>query len=229
MHITILTLFPQMFAGPFDHSIIARAEKKGLIDIHYIDIRSHATDSHKSVDDHPYGGGTGMILKVDVVDRALTEAKTRYPKAQTKSILFDPGGTPYGQSMAKTLSNVDHLILVCGHYEGVDARARTLVDEEVSIGDYVLTGGEIPAMVVVDSVVRLLPGVLRDSTSSVSESFSDSPTLLEYPQYTKPQSYKKMTVPDILLSGNHANIEEWRQNQAIERTKKRRPDLLTDS
>lgn len=226
MHISILTLFPEMFVGPFEHSIIARAQKKGLIDIHYINIRDYATDPHKSVDDHPYGGGVGMILKVDVVDRAIMDAKSRYPDTSCWSVLLDPAGHPFTQTKSKTLSRVEHLLLLCGHYEGVDERIRSLVDEEISIGDYILTGGEIPAMVITDSVARLVKGVLRDESAPMTESFSDNPQLLEYPQYTKPHTYKGVAVPEILLSGDHAKIASWRATQATIRTKKRRPDLL---
>lgn len=212
MKISILTLFPDMFRGPFDHSIIKRAADQNLITLEYVNIRDFAGDKYKSVDGHPYGGGVGMILRVDVVDRALKSIGKGY------SVLLDAGGSAYAQKNARDFSTKDHLILICGHYEGVDDRIRKLVDEELSIGDYVLTGGEIPAMVVVDSVVRLLPGVLK-TDATIHESFTDN--LVEYPQYTEPREYKGMKVPDILLSGNHQKISSWRDTQAEKRTKAR--------
>ncbi len=226
MKIFILTLFPEMFRGPFDQSIIARARQKGVVTIETINIRDFATDKYRSVDDHPYGGGAGMILRVDVVARALKSLKFP-PKSQTKTILLDPAGTAYTQAKARELSQWENLILVCGHYEGIDERIRTLVDEEISIGDYVLTGGELPAMVVVDSLVRLLPGTLTKSEATTNESFSKGNGLLEYPQYTRPEAYQKLRVPKILLSGNHQQINLWRQAQSKLRTQKRRPELLS--
>lgn len=226
MKISILTLFPEMFSGPFSSSIVKRAQDKQAVSIEYINIRDAATDTYKSVDDHPYGGGAGMILRVDVVDRAIQSIKSR-PKAgqplAKKVILLDPQGTPYTQKKARELSTFEHLVLVCGHYEGVDERIRTLVDEEISIGDFVLTGGEIPAMVIVDSVVRLIPGVLRNEEATLHESFEQS--LLEYPQYTRPETYKGSSVPLVLVSGNHKAIAVWRQEQSLKRTTLRRPDL----
>lgn len=216
MTISILTLFPDMFAGPFDHSIIKHAQEKGIVTITFINIRDFATDKYKSVDDHPYGGGLGMIMRVDIIDRAIQKQKGRI-------ILLDPRGTTFTQQKARELSALDHLILVCGHYEGVDARVTSLVDETISIGDYVLTGGELPAMVITDSIVRLLPDVLKEEATS-SESFSIHPPsstfhspILEYPQYTRPEEYKGMRVPDVLLSGNHKKIEEWRKNNTTAR------------
>lgn len=220
MKISILTLFPDMFAGPFSHSIVKRAIDQNKISIRLVNIRDFATDSYKTVDGKPYGGGVGMILRVDVVDRAIQKVKS--PKS--KVILLDAGGTPYNQSKAREFSKLDHLILVCGHYEGVDERIRGLVDEEVSIGDYILTGGEIPSMVIVDSVARLLPGVLAKPTATIGESFTTP--ILEYPQYTEPREYLAKRVPDILLSGNHKAIQEWQSRAAHEKTKKIRPDLL---
>ena len=243
MHISILTLFPDMFDGPFDQSIIKRAVDKKLLTISYIKIRDFATDKYKTVDGHPYGGGVGMLLRVDVVDRALhsvlsssgltrgtafsgkADSRLRGNDTKTRIILLDAGGTPYTQRKAKELSSIDHLILICGHYEGVDERIRSLVDEEISIGDYVLTGGEIPAMVVVDSVARLIPGVLTKPEATVHESFTEA--LLEYPQYTEPQTYKGQGVPPVLLSGNHKMIDVWRSDEAIKRTKSRRADLTS--
>lgn len=229
MKIFILTLFPEMFRGPFDQSIIARARQKGIVTINITNIRDFAEDKYHTVDDHPYGGGVGMIMRVDVVDRALQHAKSQIskPNDQTRTILLDPQGIPYTQKKARELSKFDHLILICGHYEGVDERIRTLVDEEISIGDYVLTGGELPAMVVVDSVVRLLPGTLTKSEATLDESFSPPGGILEYPQYTRPEKYKEIRVPEILLSGNHQQINLWRQAQAKLRTQKCRPELLS--
>ncbi len=222
MKITILTLFPDMFAGPFDSSIIKRAKEKGIVDISLVNIRDFATDAYKTVDDHPYGGGVVMILRVDIVDKAIKSVKTS--DVRSKIILLDPQGAPYTQKKARELSTFDHLIFICGHYEGVDERIRSLVDEEISIGDYVLTGGEIPAMVMVDSVVRLLAGTLTKPHATVDESFSQP--LLEYPQYTRPEIYKDMKVPDVLVSGNHKEIEKWKNEQSQNRTRTRRPDLL---
>jgi tRNA (guanine37-N1)-methyltransferase len=225
LHISILTLFPEMFRGPFDLSIIARAVKKNIVSISYINLRDYATDTYKSVDDRPYGGGHGMIMRVDIIDRAIQDVKKHNTTLHTRTILLDPQGTPYRQSKAKELSAVEHLILICGHYESIDERIRTLVDEELSIGDYILTGGEIPAMAVIDSIVRLLPGVLKQSLAVKDESFSGS--LLEYPQYTRPETYKGKKVPAILLSGDHKKILQWKEIQAAKRTKIRRPDMLS--
>lgn len=191
-----------MFDGPFDSSIIKRAKMQGKISIDFINIRDFAIDKHKSVDDHPYGGGPGMILRVDVIDKALKKLKG-------KKVLLDPTGLKYAQSKAREYSKLEHLILVSGHYEGVDARIDELVDEKISIGDYVLTGGEIPAMVIVDSITRLLPGVLKKEEATQSESFTQD-GVLEYPQYTRPKSYKGKKVPDILISGDHKKIAAWR-------------------
>lgn len=237
MKFSIITLFPDMFSGPFDFSIIKRAQEKKLIDLKIINLRDFATDAYKSVDDRPYGGGAGMILRVDIVDRALQYIKTQNSKPaspagrlndqQTKTILLDPQGTPYKQSKAKNLStNFDHIILLCGHYEGVDERVRTLVDEEISIGDYILTGGEIPAMVLVDSVTRLLDGVLSKKEATLHESFSDK--LLEYPQYTRPDTYNGVHVPDVLRSGDPKKIKEWQKKQTLQKTTCKRPDLLIE-
>lgn len=223
MKLSILTLFPDMFTGPFDQSIVKRAMDKKLIDITTINIRDFAADKYKTVDGHPYGGGVGMILRVDVVDRAIKSVKS-IKSINEKIILLDAGGTPYSQSKAKKLSKIDHLILICGHYEGVDERIRSLIDEEISIGDYILTGGEIPAMVLTDSVVRLIPGVLAKPDATVHESFSEP--LLEYPQYTQPQTYNGVSVPPVLLSGNHKKIDDWRKNESFKRTQKQRPDLI---
>jgi len=227
MFITILTLFPQMFEGPFESSIIGRAIKKGILTITHINIRDFATDSYKTVDDHPYGGGVGMIMKVDVIDRALEHAKNLYPTIKPHTILLEAAAKLYKESDAlKLAKEKQHLILIAGHYEGVDERVRRLADEAFSIGEYVLTGGEIPAMVIVDSVVRLIPGVLSKDQSPKDESYTKNPKYLEYPQYTKPQSYKGMDVPPVLLSGDHKKIDEWRKEQTIKTTTFRRPDMV---
>ncbi len=227
MRISILTLFPDMFVGPFDASIVKRAKEKKLVELSFHNIRDFASDSYKTVDDKPYGGGAGMVMRVDVVDRALAYVRNSYSPKKTRTVLLDPQGSPYTQKTAQRLSQIEHLILVCGHYEGIDARIRALVDEELSIGDYVLTGGEIPAMVVVDSIVRLLPGVLKKTEATLVESFSGTPPLLEFPQYTRPAEYKGKSVPTVLLSGNHQDIARWRDEQAVKNTKNRRSDLLS--
>lgn len=207
MKIDILTLFPDMFKGPFDASIIKRAESKGLIEVKVHDLRSWGEGERRNVDDRPYGGGVGMILRVDIIDAALKDLRT----GNSKVILLDATGERYSQTKAQELSKNEHLILIAGHYEGVDHRVHEhLVDEVVSIGDYVLTGGEIPAMVVVDSVIRLIPSVLGKDESSVEESHKE-PGYLEYPQFTRPEDYKGWKVPEILLSGNHAKIDKWRK------------------
>lgn len=224
MVISILTLFPEQFNSVFDVSLIKRAQGKQLVALHCINIRDFASDAYKTVDDHPYGGGTGMILRIDILDRAITYAKSQTPSQTTRTILLDPKGKVFRQSTAERLARVDHLILICGHYEGVDERIRELVDEELSIGDIILSGGEIPAMVVVDTVVRLLPGVLKKETATQEESFSRGG--LEYPQYTRPVVYRGMNVPSILLSGDHKKIAAWKTEEARKTTKKRRPDLF---
>ncbi len=228
MRIDIITLFPDFFDGLKSHSIIGRAIKNGKLELLTHNLRDYAGDAYKSVDDHPYGGGVGMVLRFDVLHRALMDIKANLQltnsNLQIKTILLTPQGQVYKQNMALELSKETNLILICGHYEGFDERIRDYVDLEISIGDYVLTGGEIPAMIITDSVARLLPGVLGDDTSSHDESHSDG--LLEYPQYTRPPIYDGKEVPEILLGGNHPKIEQWRREQAIERTKARRPDLM---
>ena len=221
MKIDVLTLFPAMFAGPLDESIIKRARLKGLLDLKIHDLRDWTHDRHRTVDDRPFGGGPGMLLKPE----PLFEAIESLQREKTRVILFSPAGRQFDQAIARELAQQEDLLLVTGHYEGFDERVReTLVDDELSIGDYVLTNGALPAMVVVDAVTRLLPGALGDDESSHDESFSAG--LLEYPQYTRPADFRGMKVPEILLSGNHAEIEKWRREQARLRTKERRPDLL---
>lgn len=213
MKIDILTLFPEQFAGVFEHSIIRRAKEKGLVEINLVNLRDFATDKYKSVDDKPYGGGAGMILRVDIIGNAIGELRNE----KSKVILLDAGGKKYNQQTAEKLAKDDHLIIICGHYEGVDHRVHEyLADEVISIGNYVLSGGEIPAMVIVDSIVRLLPGVLGNPQSLQEESFTVdaqrySSKEAEYPQYTRPEEYKGWKVPEVLLSGNHKKISMWRQ------------------
>lgn len=229
MRIDIITLFPDFFEELTNHSIIGRAIGSAKIELVTHNLRDYARDKYKSVDDHPYGGGPGMVLRFDVLLSALDDVKAKLQGASpssTKVILLTPQGQVYNQRTAYSLRQESNLILICGHYEGFDERIREYVDLEISIGDYVLTGGEIPAMAIIDSVVRLLPGVLGDDTSSHDESHSEG--LLEYPQYTRPPSYDGKEVPEILLSGDHKRIEEWRRNEAIKRTKKRRPDLIQE-
>ena len=221
MKIDVLTLFPAMFAGPLDESIVKRAREAKLLDLKIHNLRDWTHDRHKTVDDRPFGGGPGMLLKVE----PLFEAIESLQREQTKVILLSPGGRKFTQEIARELSQEKDLLLVCGSYEGFDERVReALADDELSIGDYVLTNGALPAMVVIDAVARLLPGVLGDDESSHDESFSAG--LLEYPQYTRPAEFRGMKVPDVLLSGNHAEIEKWRREQAKLRTEKQRPDLL---
>jgi len=242
MKIDILTLFPEMFKGPFEESIVKRAQEKGLVKIKIHNLRNWAIDKRGSVDDKPYGGGVGMALRVEPIHEALQSLKSKVKNLKSKVILLDPAGKPFNQKKALELSKLNRLILICGHYEGVDERVREyLVDEEISIGDYILTGGELPAMVVIDTIVRLIPGVLKKPDAIKSESFSKLEignkqslllrnwkleTSLEYPQYTRPENFRGWKVPGVLLSGNHKKIEEWREKKALERTKKRRPDLL---
>jgi len=218
MKITILTLFPEMFQTPLDHGIFKRAKEKGVVVIEIVNFRDFAKDKHRKVDDYPYGGGAGMILKPEPIFSALEDVEPGYV------VYLSPQGKILNQNKVEELAQKSHLILLCGHYEGVDERVRTaLVDEEISIGDYILSGGEIPALVLADAVVRLLPDVLGNKGSLKEESFADG--LLEYPQYTRPAEYKGMKVPNILVSGNHALIAKWRRQQALKKTKETRPDL----
>jgi len=210
MRIDILTIFPEMFSGPFEESMVKRAREDGKVEIKIHNLRDWSEDKHKSVDDRPYGGGAGMVMRVDVIDRALDDLKLKMKSEKCKVVLMSAKGKNYTQQDAKAYTQLEQLILIAGHYEGVDERvAKFLVDEELRIGDYVLTGGELPAMVVVDSVVRLLPGVLGNEKSVKEESHSE-PGYLEYPQYTRPEEYKGWKVPEVLLGGNHAEIEKWR-------------------
>ena len=227
MKIDIITIFPKMFVGPFDESIVHRAQDKSLVEIKIHDLRNWTKDKHKTVDSKPFGGGPGMVMRVDVVDRAVTDIGNQSKKTKKKIILLTPQGKTFNQKKAQQLTKLEQLILICGHYEGVDERIRTqIVDEEISIGDYVLSGGELAAMVVIDTMVRLIPGVLGEKDSLKEESFSPEYSGLEYPQYTRPADYQEWSVPKVLLSGNHQEIAKWRQKQSLEKTKKKRPDLL---
>ncbi|MDP2317246.1 MAG: tRNA (guanosine(37)-N1)-methyltransferase TrmD [Pseudomonadota bacterium] len=224
MRFDVLTLFPDMVEGPLRHSMIGRALEAGHVELGVHDIRAHGLGRHRTVDDAPFGGGSGMVMRVDVLDPAI--AAVRRPDSHV--VLFEPSGTRFDQRMAERFATLPHLVLVCGHYEGIDARVREhLVDETVSIGDYVLTGGEYAALVVVDATARLLPGVLGNATSASDESFSSSGTL-EYPHYTRPREYRGWAVPDILLSGNHGRVDAWRREQARARTEAVRPDLARE-
>ena len=219
----ILSLFPEMFESPFNFSMLKRAREKGLFDIHIHNIRDYAEDRHRVTDDAPYGGGGGMVMKVEPIDRALTSVIGERNGALI--VLLTPQGEPFNQAIARELSSYARIILICGHYEGVDERVRNhLVDREISIGDYILTGGELSAMVVVDAVARLISGVLGNDESASTDSFSDG--LLEYPHYTRPADYKGWQVPEVLLSGNHREIQDWRRRESIRRTRLKRPDLL---
>jgi tRNA (guanine37-N1)-methyltransferase len=221
MKIDVLTLFPAMFAGPLDESIVKRARNAGLLDLTIHHLRDFTHDRHKTVDDKPFGGGPGMLLKPE----PIFEAVEKLAGDATRVILLTPSGRRFEQGVARELAGCPHLLLICGSYEGFDERIReALADDELSIGDYVLTNGALPAMVIIDAVTRLLPGALGDDDSSRDESFSQE--LLEYPHYTRPAEFRGMKVPDVLLSGNHAEIAKWRLEQSKLRTKERRPDLL---
>ncbi|CDD28885.1 tRNA (guanine-N(1)-)-methyltransferase [Clostridium sp. CAG:433] len=222
MRIKVLSLFPKMFDGILNESIIKRAIDDKKVNIDVIDLRSYSKDKHNKVDDTIYGGGAGMLIKCEPVFDAIDDLKTK----NTKVIMLSPDGVKYNQEKAYELSKEKNIILLCGHYEGFDERINTVVDEKISIGDYVLTGGEIPAMAIIDSVTRLLPGVINEE-SHLNDSFNND--LLDYPQYTKPQEYRGMKVPDVLLSGDHKKIDEWRREEQIKKTKKQRPDLLKES
>ena len=226
MKIDVLTIFPGMFDAVLGESIIKRAQQKKIAKINIHDLRAYTADRRRTVDDKPFGGGPGMVLKIEPIYKAVKEVLGKGGgKKNCKVILLSPQGKRLNQRMAKRLSRLDRLLLICGHYEGLDERVRELVvDEEISIGDYILTCGELPAMVLIDSVIRLIPGVLGDKDSKLSESFENN--LLEYPQYTRPASFCGNGVPEVLLSGNHKRIKKWRDEQALKRTKKRRPDLL---
>lgn len=235
MRIDVLTLFPEMFDGVFGASILGKARDKGIVSLNTVNFRDFANNKHGTVDDMPYGGGGGMVLKAEPIFGAVEHVALERSRASEgtaakppRIILMCPQGEPLSQRKAQELSGEDHLVFVCGHYEGYDERIREhLVTDELSIGDYVLTGGELPAMVVIDAVVRLLPGVLGNERSAVTDSFSDG--LLEYPHYTRPAEFRGWKVPDELLSGHHAEIGKWRRRQSLSRTLARRPELLENA
>ncbi len=223
MKIDILTLFPEMFDAVLKSSILGKATEKGILRVGVINIRDFSKDRHRRVDDYPYGGGAGMVMMPQPLYDAIKSVKDKSPDARV--VLTSPRGKPFDQEKARLLSKEPHLVIVCGHYEGIDQRIiDTMVDEEISIGDYILTGGELPAMVIVDAVARLLPGAIGSPRSLEQESFTNG--LLEYPQYTRPADFLGMKVPEVLLSGNHKRIEEWRRRKAVEITRRIRPDLL---
>ena len=220
MRIDILSLFPEMFVSPFNESIIKRAREKGLLEINLINIRDFAPGKHQQADDYPFGGGVGMVMKADVVVPAITSCKS----PDSWVVYLSPQGKTLNQKRVQELGQKNHLVLLCGHYEGIDYRVMELVDEEISIGDYILTGGELAAMVLVDAVSRMILGVLGAEESALEESFSQS--LLEYPHYTRPRSYQGQEVPEVLLSGHHENIRRWRKQQGLLMTLLKRPELL---
>ena len=224
MKIDVLTLFPRMFEGPMSESIIGKAVEKNLLSIDVLNFRDFSGNKHQHVDDYPYGGGAGMLLKAQPIFDAFDHLQEKHPDTKKRVILLDPAGEPFNQKKAEELAEAEHLVFICGHYEGYDERIRSIVTDEISLGDYVLTGGELGAMVVIDATVRLLPEVLGNEESAVTDSFSTG--LLEHPHYTRPASYRDMDVPEVLLSGNHKLIEEWREKESLRRTLERRPDLL---
>ena len=229
MRIDILSLFPDMFDATLGQSIVGRAQDDGFVDIKVTDFRQYTTDKHRHVDDAPFGGGAGMLLQAqpifDAMDAIEQETKDTYPKGRV--ILMDPAGRRFDQDFAMELAQEEHLTFICGHYEGYDERIRQLVTDEASLGDYVLTGGELAAMVMVDATVRFVPGVLGNMSSPMGDSFSNG--LLEYPQYTRPADFRGMKVPEVLTSGNHEKIREWRMRESFKRTLERRPDLLKNA
>lgn len=227
MRIDFVSLFPEMFAGPMGHSIIRRAQDAGLLTVGVTNPRDFAFDKHRIVDDTPFGGGSGMVMKAEPLFLAVESLTAAATGGLRRVILLCPGGARFDQAKARELAGYDHLVLICGHYEGVDGRVREhLADEAVSIGDYVLTGGELPAMVVADAVARLLPGVLGAADAAVHDSFAGG--LLEYPQYTRPRDFRGWEVPEVLVSGDHARIARWRRKESLRATLERRPDLLDE-
>ncbi len=225
MRIDMISLFPEMFAGPFGDSITKRAVDRGILDIHFTNPRDFAYDKHKQVDDSPFGGGSGMVLKPEPMFRAVRSVKESTSYVSRRVLLMCPSGQTFTQAKAKELAGYDQLIFICGHYEGFDARiTQELADEAVSLGDYVLTGGELPAMVITDAVSRMLPGVLGSEESAPTDSFYDG--LLEFPQYTRPREFEGMQVPEVLFSGDHAKIRQWRRRESLRITLQNRPDLL---
>ncbi|MSO22323.1 MAG: tRNA (guanosine(37)-N1)-methyltransferase TrmD [Acidobacteria bacterium] len=235
MDFDIISIFPDFFVGPLSHGMVFQAQKRGLIEVRIHDLRDFTTDRHRTVDDRPFGGGAGMVLKPEPLFRAIREIRTEKTVSSRKVILLTPQGKRFEQRMASQFSALDQAVLICGRYEGVDERvAECLVDEELSIGDYVLSGGELAACVFVDAVTRLLPGVLNNSSSAVSESFARlenalipaDNSVLDYPHYTRPEDFEGQRVPDVLLCGDHQRVERWRRKKALEKTFKNRPDLL---
>ena len=224
MKIDILTLFPRMFEGPLSESIIGKAIDKNLLAVSVMNFRDFSENKHHNVDDYPYGGGAGMLLTAQPIFSALDTIQSKNPQTKKRVILLDPAGVPFTQSVAEELAEEEHLVFICGHYEGYDERIRSLVTDEISLGDYVLTGGELGAMVMIDATVRLLPEVLGNEESAKTDSHSTG--LLEHPQYTRPADYRDMKVPDVLLSGNHKKIAEWQEKESLRRTYLRRPDML---
>lgn len=224
MKIDILTLFPEMFESPFSHSIVKRALEGGHVEISPRSFRQYGVGKQQMVDDTPYGGGAGMLLKPEPIFEAIEEISEKSTSTNKRVILMDPAGKPFNQEMAEEFAKEEHLVFICGHYEGYDERIRTLVTDEVSLGDYVLTGGELAAMVMIDATVRLLPGVVGNKESILEDSHSTG--LLEHPHYTRPASYRGMDVPEVLMSGNHAKIDEWRRKESLRRTFERRSDLI---
>ena len=223
LNVTVVTLFPAMFESPLGHSIPKRAQEKGLLSIRLVDPRAYATDRHHVTDDYPYGGGQGMVMKPEPLVSAIEDIRSASPKARV--LLLSPQGKIFTQDVATELAREEHLVLICGRYEGVDERVKSFVDEELSLGDFTLSGGEPAALVVIDALARLIPGVLGNEKSTGDESFSNG--LLEYPQYTRPEEFRGMKVPEILLSGDHERIREWRRKASIQLTRERRPDLLS--
>ena len=224
MRIDVLTLFPRMFEGPMGESIIGKAQERGLVDLHISNFRDFSDNKHQNVDDYPYGGGAGMLLKVQPVYDNLQKIEEASPTTNKRVILLDPAGKPFDQKMAEEFSEEEHLVFICGHYEGYDERIRSLVTDEVSLGDYVLTGGELGAMVMIDATVRLLPDVLGNNASAQTDSHSTG--LLEHPQYTRPAMFNEMEVPAVLMNGNHQLIAQWQLKESLRRTYLRRPDML---
>jgi len=219
MRIDVVTLFPELVGGPLSTSIIGRAAESGLVEFRVHDLREHGRGRHRSVDDYPYGGGAGMVMRPEPLFAAVEPLRAEGAQV----VLMDPAGERLTDSLARELSAVAHLALICGRYEGIDERVRTLVDREVSIGDYVVTGGELPALILIDAVVRLVPGVIQES-SHEGDSFASG--LLEHPQYTRPVSFRDLSVPPVLVSGNHGDVDRWRRRETLRRTLERRPDLL---
>jgi tRNA (guanine37-N1)-methyltransferase len=225
LNFTVITIFPRMFDSPLDHSILKKAREKGLVKFNFIDPRDHTTDRHRMTDDYPYGGGEGMVMKAEPLVAAIEEAKSGAQRARV--ILLTPQGKVFNHDVARRLANEPEIVLICGRYEGIDERVKSFVDEEISVGDYTLSGGEPAATVVIDAVTRLVPGVLGNANSTRDESFSDG--LLEYPQYTRPEVFRGLKVPEVLLSGDHERIRQWRRQQSRALTRERRPDLYAEA